>query len=85
MGVASLRACRCREKSSAPKVTLKLDVKTGVAASLSWASESANRFACGGVAERTIATVLKTVEVQASGGSNPPPSASSALAATKFV
>ena len=29
----------------------------------------------GGMAERTIATVLKTVEVQASGGSNPPPSA----------
>jgi hypothetical protein len=27
------------------------------------------------MAERTIATVLKTVEVQASGGSNPPPSA----------
>ena len=31
----------------------------------------------GGMAERTIATVLKTVEVQASGGSNPPPSAHS--------
>ena len=27
------------------------------------------------MAERTIATVLKTVEVKASGGSNPPPSA----------
>gem|GEM_PF-1681491 len=27
------------------------------------------------MAERTNATVLKTVEVQASGGSNPPPSA----------
>jgi len=29
----------------------------------------------GGVAERTIASVLKTVEGQPSGGSNPPPSA----------
>ena len=30
----------------------------------------------GGMAERTIATVLKTVEPHGSGGSNPPPSAS---------
>ncbi len=29
----------------------------------------------GGMAERTIATVLKTVEPHGSGGSNPPPSA----------
>ena len=29
----------------------------------------------GGMAERTIATVLKTVEGRPSGGSNPPPSA----------
>src|SRR4051812_33987575 len=33
------------------------------------------------MAERTIATVLKTVEVQASGGSNPPPSAALGSAA----
>jgi hypothetical protein len=33
------------------------------------------RLSGGGVAERTIAAVLKTAEVQASGGSNPSPSA----------
>jgi hypothetical protein len=38
-------------------------------------SENASRVTDGGMAERTIATVLKTVEAQASGGSNPPPSA----------
>ena len=39
-----------------------------------WLDEAAN-VAGGGMAEWTIATVLKTVEAQASGGSNPPPSA----------
>ena len=41
----------------------------------SCARKSTCSVVAGGMAERTIATVLKTVEVQASGGSNPPPSA----------
>ncbi len=40
---------------------------------------SAGTLLGGGMAERTIATVLKTVEPHGSGGSNPPPSASTVL------